>query len=127
MSFELSIAQLAQAAQAIEVIGNSNSSITKLVMDSRKIISPSQAAFIAIKGEHHDGHKYIKDAYSAGIRVFISEENKTENTFTDCCFIIVKNSVEALQNIASNTPFNKPALPPGNTLNSSKDPVAPSI
>lgn len=112
MSFELSINELALAAQAIEVIGNSNSSITKLVMDSRKIISPSQAAFIAIKGEHHDGHRYIKDAYSAGIRVFISEENKTENAFADCCFIIVKNSVEAIQNIASNHrhQFNIPII-----------------
>ena len=87
MSFELSITQLAQAAKAIEVIGNSNSPITKLVMDSRKIISPSHAAFIAIKGEHHDGHHYIEDAYKAGIHVFLIEE-KSIRIFNRCnsCF-----------------------------------------
>ena len=102
MSFELSITQLAQAAKAIEVIGNSNSPITKLVMDSRKIISPSHAAFIAIKGEHHDGHHYIEDAYKAGIHVFLIEEKSIRPTLENVCWIIVKNSVEALQNIAAN-------------------------
>ncbi len=102
MSFELSITQLALAAQAIEVIGNSNSPINKLVMDSRKIISPSQAAFIAIKGEHHDGHHYITDAYTAGVRVFIAEEKSSKPTLENACWIIVKSSVEALQNIAAN-------------------------
>lgn len=102
MSFELSISELANAAQAIEVVGNSNSLITKLVMDSRKIISASQAAFIAIKGDHHNGHDYLNEAHKAGIRVFIIEEKNKILPLENCVFIIVKNAVAALQSIAAN-------------------------
>ena len=44
-----------------------------ITQDSRQFpfTRPGQSAFVAIKGQWHDGHDYVKDAYAAGARFFI--------------------------------------------------------
>jgi alanine racemase len=77
-----------------------NQSIRQLLTDSRLLKSPAHALFFAIKGTQ-DGHDYISDLYTAGVRHFIIEQNISLSEFPDASFFLVKNSIDALQKIAS--------------------------
>jgi alanine racemase len=78
--------------------------IEHLLIDSRKIIYPESSVFIAIKGEHNDGHRYIQDVYDAGVRNFIVEQAFTIRHAThsnDINIVKVENGLVALQQIAA--------------------------
>jgi len=71
--------------------------IEHLLIDSRKIIYPETSLFFAIRGERHDGHRYLNEVYEAGVRNFVVEENHDYTFPSDVSVILVKNSLEALQ------------------------------
>jgi UDP-N-acetylmuramoyl-tripeptide--D-alanyl-D-alanine ligase len=66
-------------------------------IDSR-IIDKGQA-YIAIKGKHHDGHKFIKEAVAKGAAFVIAQEYLA--TKRKVPFFIVNDSYKALGNIAN--------------------------
>lgn len=72
--------------------------VEHLLLDSRKITSPASSVFFAIKGARHDGHQFLQDLYSKGVRQFIVESDSIH--FPDANFIQVEDSVLALQQIA---------------------------
>jgi alanine racemase len=74
--------------------------VVNLITDSRKAIFQEGSVFFAIKGDHHDGHRFIETLYQAGIRQFVIESNYALEQFPEANFLIVKSSVEALQKIA---------------------------
>lgn len=74
--------------------------INYISTDSRLPYPPKETIFLALKGPQHNGHRFIKDAYQAGIRVFISEENPKQ-AWEDAYFITVNDSLQALQSIAA--------------------------
>ncbi len=75
--------------------------ISALCIDSRKALASPGTLFFAIKGERHDGHKYIGDLYDSGVRHFVVEESlKNLNSYPDANFIKVESCVAALQRIA---------------------------
>lgn len=77
--------------------------ITDIVYNSK--YAKEATIFVALKGALADGHKYAKDAYDKGVRVFIVEDDVALN---DDAFIInVKDTRKALA-IASKNFFNKP-------------------
>lgn len=57
--------------------------------------------FIAIKGERHDGHAYIKQLYQLSIKNFVVNNNFDISHYPDVNFLLVEDSVEALQAIAT--------------------------
>lgn len=87
--------------------------ITEASVDSRQVIPGS--LFVAIPGEHHDGHDYINDAFQKGAQIALVQKDvsssfnlidlrksKQELDFSiefPCC-LRVENSLEALQKIA---------------------------
>ncbi|MBC8173224.1 MAG: bifunctional UDP-N-acetylmuramoyl-tripeptide:D-alanyl-D-alanine ligase/alanine racemase [Chitinophagales bacterium] len=73
--------------------------IEYLLTDSRNIIYPERSLFIAIKGKQHDGHRYITQTYQAGVINFIVEQ-LPDKQFTGVNFLLVENSVDALQKLA---------------------------
>lgn len=75
--------------------------IREIVTDSRKITGAGQTIYAAIKGVHHNGHLFLRDCYDKGIRFFIVEENTTDSFPDDAVFLRVKNTVDAIQRIAS--------------------------
>ena len=89
-----------------------------LLTDSRFLSSPSKSIFFAIKGVRHDGHRFIRDLYSAGIRRFVVEESALTSELTqflsssDTYAYKVTNGVEALQRLASEKreKFNYPVV-----------------
>lgn len=100
--FSYTIGQLAKATNA-EVVGDTNRSITSVSIDSRNPVNGAQVAFFALKGERHDGHNYISDLYNyQGIRVFIVADSFARlHEYPEATFLRVKNTLEALQGLAS--------------------------
>ncbi len=75
--------------------------VEDLIIDSRKAMASEQALFFAISGERHDGHTYIAELYSKGIRQFIVERPIVLTTFPEANVLHVASSIHALQNLAS--------------------------
>ena len=80
--------------------GNKNLIISRIFIDSRKVFSPEKALFIALKGEHHDGHKYVHELYKNGVKAFVVEKDFAIDNYPEASFIAVDNSLRALQAIA---------------------------
>jgi Alr-MurF fusion protein len=81
--------------------GDSGIIIRQLLIDSRSAsVSPS-ALFIAIPGKQHDGHRYIPELYQRGVRAFVvSSMQDTYRKMADTGFILVNDTLQALQDIA---------------------------
>jgi alanine racemase len=75
--------------------------IEHLLIDSRKVIYPESSVFIAITGQRNNGHHYLHDAYTAGVRHFIVEEEPEPALPNDAQIIVVENSQQALQQLAA--------------------------
>ena len=74
-----------------------------VLIDSRKLSSPDSTLFFAIKGERNNGHHYIEELYKKGVRNFIISENASYyiSICTEANFILVKNTLQALQLLAA--------------------------
>lgn len=78
-----------------------NAEIKNLIFDSRSMVSPSDSLFFALQGKQRDGHDYIKDLYNRKIRNFVVSHLPHDPEYFDKAnFIIVKNTLSALQKIA---------------------------
>ena len=81
--------------------GNEEAIINYVMFDSRKTIPSLKSLFFAIKSNQNDGHKYIEAMYSQGILNFVVNADFTEfDRYLDANFIIVNNSIVALQQFA---------------------------
>lgn len=81
--------------------GEANNVVSYLSVDSRKISFPSETAFFALKTERRDGHLFIKDAYEQGVRCFIISENIDSSNYSDASFLLVSDTMTALQELAA--------------------------
>lgn len=83
----------------VEVVGSTNTAITAISFDSRKIEKDS--LFIAIKGTQSDGHKYIDDTIAKGAIAVLCEE-LPENINEKITYVKVNDTTAALGIVASN-------------------------
>lgn len=86
--------------------------IEHLLLDSRKLIFPTKSLFFALAGNRNNGHDYIEDLYQAGLRNFVVSEKIEFKKFPEANFLFVKNTLTALQALASHhrTRFNFPVI-----------------
>ena len=77
-----------------------NNTIENIFIDSRNTVSNIKNLFIAIKGERHDGHNFIGELYSNGIRNFIIDQEIIVDQYPEANFFKAKNSIIALQTLA---------------------------
>jgi len=83
-------------------IGNENSDIQYLIIDSRNISSSQNALFFAIRGDRNDGHQFIEELYNKGVKNFVVEQvPENHSKYKSVNFLVVSNVLEALQNLAS--------------------------
>ncbi len=75
--------------------------VDHIITDSRKYSGNRGTLFCAIRGERNDGHSYIPELYTKGIRCFITEHAPEGDGYADACFVIVGDSLEALQLLAA--------------------------
>jgi len=94
------LSEIQNITKAERLSGSGDKKITELLIDSRKIINPQQALFLALKGERRDGHDFIRDAYHKGVRNFIVSEQVQTAPYPDADFLLVANTLNALQQLA---------------------------
>ena len=75
--------------------------IDELCIDSRAIEQPEHALFIALKTQLRDGHAFIPDAWRKGVRNFLVSQDMDVSALKGANIICVKDTLDALQKIAS--------------------------
>jgi alanine racemase len=83
-----------------QLVGDPNLIIEEIFTDSRKKTNALGSLFCAIKGEQHDGHNYIQGLIETGFTSFIIE-SKDKSVDDTANYIVVRNTLEALQQIAA--------------------------
>lgn len=82
--------------------GDETQVISDLLIDSRKIISAKGTLFFALKTRKNDGHNYIGELFSKGIRNFVvTKPPEDQELLKKACFIMVDDSLSALQELAT--------------------------
>lgn len=107
----MNVSQIQNEVQAICLLKGNNASITHFEIDSRKIQNPETALFIAIIGLRN-GHNYIDDCYNKGVRSFLVSENIDYTKYKGATFLLVDNTLAALQQLAAmhRKKFNIPVI-----------------
>ncbi len=97
----LDLDEIAISAGGAFLQKKSTATITRLLLDSRKINQAGESLFIAIAGPRHDGHLFIQDVYEKGVRNFLVEKSIDISNLSDANIILVSSATRALQQIAT--------------------------
>lgn len=82
--------------------GNRDLIIRQLLIDSRKLSHAESSLFFAIKGDRHDGHKFIPELYDKGVRTFVVNElPKNTEKLQEACFLLTADTLHALQHLSA--------------------------
>jgi len=76
--------------------------VTELLIDSRAITIPETSLFFAIVGQRNNGHTYINDLYQKGVRNFVVQEKIDVSELHNANVLEVKDTLHALQMLATN-------------------------
>src|SRR3989304_682180 len=97
---EYPVKKIAQVING-EITGSKNNVARNIAIDSRKIVSPADLVFFAIRGINNDGHAYIPSLIQEGIKVFVVNKINENWKNNDISFIRVDNTLNALQLFAA--------------------------
>lgn len=79
-----------------------DSKISILLTDSRRLSFPEQSLFFALQTKSNDGHAYIQGLYKLRVRNFVVSEERPEFTsMPGANFLVVKDTLRALQKLAA--------------------------
>ena len=85
-----------------QCIGNTPASIDWILTDSRSLCFAEETLFFALKTKRNDGHKYIPDLYTRGVRNFVvSDVPENAADYPDANFLQVPQPLKALQRLAA--------------------------
>lgn len=88
--------KLTEVLQAAYYGNHNQLEIAEISIDSRSLRNNNNTLFFAIKGKHHDAHRYISELYEKGVRFFVVEKGwKLPDNGAD--FFVVEDSVKSLQ------------------------------
>lgn len=71
-----------------------------LATDTRQVINGPASLFVALKGPFHNAHHHLSEAISKGIRNFVVSEKPGEELIDKANWLIVRDTLVALQKIA---------------------------
>jgi len=98
---DFSVSQTAKILSA-KLLGSKKNSFSSIITDSRTSGNAAQSLFVAVKGERHNGHIYIKELYQQGCRCFlVSEEHSFYAELTNASFLLVNDGLSAFQQLAA--------------------------
>ncbi len=80
--------------------GHPDALVDILLTDSRSLVYPERTLFFALRTASGDGHKYIEELYNRGVRNFVVDTHPTLS-YPDANFLVVADTVEALQTVAA--------------------------
>lgn len=98
---QYTIEQIREILKAKGKLVAPESKITRLLTDSRSLSFPEETIFFAIKTKHGNGHNYVKELYQRGVCNFVVNSIDGFKELENANFIIVDNSLEALQTLAT--------------------------
>ncbi|MDR3140819.1 MAG: bifunctional UDP-N-acetylmuramoyl-tripeptide:D-alanyl-D-alanine ligase/alanine racemase [Tannerellaceae bacterium] len=79
-----------------------DTTICMLLIDSRRLSFPEESLFFSLKTKTNDGHKYIRELYKLRVRNFVvSEMPPDSESMPDANFLVVKDTLQALQKLAA--------------------------
>lgn len=86
--------------------------LQELLLDSRKLIHAEHTLFFALPGQKLDGHNYISELYQKGVRAFVVTKAPAQELFPEAVFVVVKDTLAALQKLAAyhRSKFNIPVI-----------------
>lgn len=82
------------------VLSGADSTVSSVFTDSRSFSAGTGALFIAISGLNHDGHAYVNELFSRGVKAFVIERDIATDAYPEAGFVRVESSVAALQSLA---------------------------
>ena len=106
-------------AQNTRVIGPRDKQITAMTIDSREARAGS--LFVALRGEHTDGHRFIGDAVARGCEVVVMESLDTLGMTSEqreVTLVVVPDSARAL--VRRNGRWTTPRRSPRSCTNCSR-------
>ncbi len=109
---QYTIEQIAEILQGKNHLPSPQSKVTRLLTDSRSLGFPEDTLFFAIKTRHGDGHNYIEELYKRGVKHFVVNDETLCSRYADANFIVVDNSLSALQALSAHhrREFNIPVV-----------------
>ena len=78
-----------------------NDAIEHLLTDSRRLIFPSTTLFFSLKGQRKSGHHFLDELYQRGVRNFVVFNDLDFSDYKEANIILVKDSLAALQQLAT--------------------------
>lgn len=94
------IHKIASIIDATSILANKDATIEHLITDSRKVTFAASSLFFALRTEHRNALIFLDDLYQQGIRSFVIQENIDFSKYKDANFLVVKDSLKALQKLA---------------------------
>ena len=95
------IGQITEILNGKGKLSSPDSRVTRLLTDSRSLTFPEETLFFAIKTKHGNGHRYIDSLYQRGVRNFVVNSDNGFRSLAEANFIIVDDSIKALQSLAA--------------------------
>jgi Alr-MurF fusion protein len=87
-----------------KLTGPSDLIASEIATDTRQLTYAEGLLFFALKGKNHDGHNFINNLYTKGVRLFVTEKlPENIEKYDKAAFIVTNNSVSALQALAAYT------------------------
>jgi Alr-MurF fusion protein len=78
-----------------------NDLLGRLLIDSRKLLGASNTIFFCLNSSSRNSDQFIKELYGKGVAYFVIEHEPDLKLFPNANIILVKNSLNALQLLAS--------------------------
>ncbi|RSK49365.1 bifunctional UDP-N-acetylmuramoyl-tripeptide:D-alanyl-D-alanine ligase/alanine racemase [Hymenobacter rigui] len=78
-----------------------HATVQRLLLDSRRVETPADSLFFALRGPQHDGHRYLPELYQAGVRQFVVQDAVELAAYPDAGFVQVPDTLAALQQLAA--------------------------
>jgi len=75
--------------------------IEELLTDSRKIAHAETSLFFALKGDRHDGHRFVESCVEQGVSNFVVSEYKEAWKPLKANFLVVHDTLDELQLLAT--------------------------
>jgi UDP-N-acetylmuramoyl-tripeptide--D-alanyl-D-alanine ligase len=97
---KLSLSQIAALAGGVVASGKADAMVERVSTDSRTV--KRGELFVALRGEHFDGHKFVKGTFQAGAAGAMVDESWNGDVPRDFCILRVKDTLIGYQSLAAN-------------------------
>ena len=81
-----------------QIVGEGTFDVEWILTDSRSLCFPETTMFFALCTERGDGHRYVRDLYERGVRVFVV--SSLQDDLYGAVQLLVKDTLSALQRLA---------------------------